>query len=78
MKKFLLFAALAAVAASADATVYIVGQDQGWDIANPIAIEAANGVYTYTSAADFKVSSVQGGGVWDTFNAGCVCVEGGN
>lgn len=78
MKKFLLFAALAAVAASADATVYIVGQDQGWDIANPIAIEAANGVYTYTTAADFKVSSVQGGGVWDTFNAGCVCVEGGN
>lgn len=77
MKKLYTLFAAAALAMSANATIYVCGDgnDLAWTPENPKIVEEANGVYTFTATnvASLKISNTYGD--WDTFNAGTVCCE---
>lgn len=72
MKKFYAFAAVAALALSANAQLYVCGQGDGlaWSPEAPLEVALANGAYTFDVAnlAQFKISTTFGD--WDTFNGG--------
>lgn len=74
MKKLYTILAVAAMALSANATIYVCGDgnDLGWDAANPKVVELSGGVYTFTATnvASMKISTAYGD--WDTFNGGAV------
>lgn len=73
MKKFTTFLAAAALTAlSMNAQVYIVGDFQGWNISNPTVIQPGATGYDFTlnSVGEFKMSSANPNGEWDTFNEG--------
>lgn len=75
MKKLYAFAAMAVLALSANAQLYICGAGEGldWDAANPMVVNAENGKYTVTinSLSSFKISTAYGD--WDQFNAYAKC-----
>lgn len=77
MKKLYTLFAVAAMAFSANATIYVCGDgnDLLWDPVAPKVVEAANGVYTFTATncASLKISTSFGD--WDTFNAGAVACQ---
>ena len=69
MKKILLALAGCFLAYSANATLYVVGDDQGWNISSPTKVEL-NGEnnYVFTVKKSFKMSTTNPNGNWDTFN----------
>ena len=78
MKKLYTLFAAAALAMSANATIYVCGDgnDLGWTPEAPMVVElGANNAYTFTATnvASLKISTAFGD--WDTFNSGAVCCE---
>lgn len=71
MKKIYTVLAIAAMAFSANATIYVVGDgyDLTWSADAPKVVEAVDGVYSFTATnvAAMKISTAFGD--WDTFNA---------
>ena len=75
MKKFLLSLGVAALALSANAQIYLVGdgEELGWDLPGKAIAEKSANVYEFSvnNLVAFKVSTAQANpGDWDTFNAG--------
>lgn len=71
MKKLFLSMAAAAMAFAANATLYIVGDDQGWNISNPTKVELnSEGNYQFTVQKSFKMSTTNPNNDWNTFNGG--------
>lgn len=73
MKKFYAFAAAALAAVSMNAqSLYVCGNGEGlgWDPANPMTVDLADGAYTFEvkNLVEFKVSTAFGS--WDEYNAG--------
>ncbi len=70
MKKLYTLAAVAALAFSANAQLYIVGNGEGlaWDPAAPMTVQLENNAYTVTinNLVQFKMSTASG--TWDDFN----------
>ncbi len=58
--------------------LYLVGQVQGWDVANPMEFAYSDGKYTLAYEGDhpqgFKLSTAKG--TWDDFDAAALHVEG--
>lgn len=73
MKKFLLSIAAAALAFSANANLYVMGEGDGlgWDLPGMVVEPQSEGVYQFsiTNLSKFKVSTVEASD-WDTFNTG--------
>lgn len=71
MKKLYTLAAVAALAFSANAQLYICGNGEGlgWAPEAPMEVQAVDGKYTVTinNLVQFKMSTAKGD--WDTFNA---------
>ena len=74
MKKIYALLAVAAMAMSANATIYVCGDgnDLAWSPDAPKVVEAVAGAYTFTATncASMKISTAYGD--WDTFNAAAV------
>lgn len=72
MKKIYALAAVAFMAVSANAQLYVCGDGDGlgWDPANPLAVEKTGENYTFDVAnlRGLKISTQMGD--WDAFNAG--------
>ncbi len=77
MKKLYTLFAAAALAMSANATIYVCGDgnDLGWSPDAPLAVELTDGAYTFTATnvASLKISTAFGD--WDTFNGGAVSCQ---
>ena len=79
MKKFLLMFCAAIISLAAHATLYVTGENVtgasgSWDPVNPLAVELADGVYTFKATGQFKISNAKGS--WNTFNGSAKCLDG--
>ncbi|MGN0237555.1 MAG: hypothetical protein ACI4AK_05670 [Lepagella sp.] len=79
MKKLVLMLSAALISMAAQATIYVTGggvtgAPSSWNPANPLVVEAADGVYTFQATGEFKISTTQGD--WNAFNGGAKMLNG--
>ncbi len=69
MKKFYSCMFAMGIAMAANAQLYVVGNENGWDLENPLVVEEVDGSYTFNASDEFKMTR-SGCSDWDEFNSG--------